>query len=761
MGLWQRELPECITLEVRPGVEPSGKPPVRIFLGSEASQFRPERVLVWSVEAVRDPSRVYEIHLMKELAGFDRRGWTTGFTNYRFAIAHFAGGRGRAIYNDEDQIYLTDPAELFDLEMGGHGYLAIAPTESSVMLIDCERMARVWSLAEAKHASKKAILRRSLAMPGVYGPLDGGWNARDGEYVEGRSHLLHYTTLHTQPWRPSPDRFVYDENPLAYLWHDLERGADEAGFFLFDRSRPSTRFRELARGHALRGAASCGGPPPLGCASLRGRFAALPAADPDEPEIAELVRASRAQSLLRYCPFDSPPTLVHDGVVARAALEAVPEDDVPWILDEMFRNARRFVFARVAETKPPDFANASAQSARAASRRRAKAGPRQGTSVVTPPGRWQDHFNAASRRHPSVHWELIVAGAQGPTRHRGGRFVGSGPPAVWVLEDSREASPRAALAVASALGWPWERRSAEGAAPPWPDLVLTAGARAAAAARRVRERALGRTRVVQIGADAGARACEFDLVVTPLSAGYYPHPNRFETLVPLTGNVAPGAEEAVRSWRERFEAAARPRITLLVGDTRGVPVASLRRLADDALALAREAAGSVFVVHRDELPGSVATALRHAESIERRALEPGDPVTRAHLELADAFVVAGDAEELLADVCARGKPVTLYPLPARRRLRESVRKAVASVARSKRGNDRGTIRPQQGLERLCARLIDRGTVRPPRDPQRMHAALARCGAARLHGDPIPSSGFRPLRETERVAARVRELLGAV
>ncbi len=741
MNLWRRELPECITLDVRPGVEPSGKPPVRIFLGTEASQFRPERVLVWSVEQVRDLSRVYEIHLMKELAGFDRRGWTTGFTNYRFAIPHFVGGRGRAIYNDEDQIYLSDPAELFDLEMGEYGYLAIAPTESSVMLIDCERMAPVWSLEEAKRGSKKAILRRTLATPGLCGPLDGGWNARDGEYVDGRSHLLHYTTLHTQPWRPFPDRFVYDENPLADLWHDLERSADEAGFFLFDRRRPSKRFRELARGHAVRAAASCGGPPPLGCASLRGRFAALPAADPDEPEIAELVRASGAQSVLRYHPFGPPPAQAHDGVVARAALEAVPEDDVPWLLDEMFRNAGRFVFARIAETKPPRPPNAP--------------------SVVTPPGRWQDHFEAASRRHPGVHWELIVDGAQGPTRRRGGRFVGSGPPAVWVLEDGREASPRAALAVARALGWRWERRSAEGAAPPWPDLVLTAGSRAAAAARRIRERALGRTRVVQIGADAGARACDFDLVVTPLSAGYYPHPNRFETLVPLTGSVAPGAEAALCSWRERFEAAARPRITLLVGDTRGVPVAALRRLADDALALAREAGGSIFVVHRDELPGSAAAALRHAESIERRALEPGDPVTRAHLELADAFVVAGDAEDLLADVCARGKPVTLYPLPARRRLRETVRKAVASVASAGRGNNRGTIRPQQGLERLCARLIDRGAVRPPRNPQRMHAALARCGAARLHGDPIPSSGFRPLRETERVAARVRELLGVV
>ncbi len=67
----------------------SGKPPVRIFIGSEAAQYRAERILVWSIEQVRDPSRVYEIFLMKELEGFDRGRWLTGFTNYRFAIPAF------------------------------------------------------------------------------------------------------------------------------------------------------------------------------------------------------------------------------------------------------------------------------------------------------------------------------------------------------------------------------------------------------------------------------------------------------------------------------------------------------------------------------------------------------------------------------------------------------------------------------------------------------------------------------------------------
>ena len=74
-----------------PATAPSPLPPVRIFLGTEEGQYRAERVFVWSILQVRDPARVYEIHLMKNLAGFDRRGWRTGFTCYRFAIPDFAG----------------------------------------------------------------------------------------------------------------------------------------------------------------------------------------------------------------------------------------------------------------------------------------------------------------------------------------------------------------------------------------------------------------------------------------------------------------------------------------------------------------------------------------------------------------------------------------------------------------------------------------------------------------------------------------------
>jgi hypothetical protein len=414
-----RRAPETIVLGVRKGYEPNGKPPVRIFLGTEASQFRPERVLAWSVERVRDPARVYEIHLMKEIAGFDRRDWTTGFTNYRFAIPDWAGRSGRAIYNDEDQLYLSDPALLFDADMRGHGFLAIAPRESSVMLIDCERMAELWNVDAARQGSKKALLRRALETPGLFGACDPQWNARDDEYREGRTHCLHYTTLHTQPWRPFPERFVYQDHPLAQLWHDLEREADAAGFHLFRRERPSAAYAALAaeRAGLRRGAAP-------------GRF---------EADLRELARSFGASRVLHHTPFAAAPGGQWDGVVVTAGLESVPEDDVAWVLDEVFAAAKRFVLVAVAPPAPAS-------------------GP-QGVCVVAPAARWPEHLEAASRRRPGIHWELLVAqpGAE-ILRHHGGRFAGDGPPRVWLLGEERAAEASVARVLADRLGWPHETR---------------------------------------------------------------------------------------------------------------------------------------------------------------------------------------------------------------------------------------------------------------------------------------------------------------
>jgi mitochondrial fission protein ELM1 len=698
----RREVPERIVLPVRPGARDSGRPPVRLFLGTERAQHRAERVFLWSIERVRDPGRVYEIWLMKDLAGFSDAGWTTGFTNYRFAIPHFAGRSGRAIYNDVDQIYLGDPGELFDLELGC-GFRAIAPDDSSVMLLDCARMAEVWTLEGAQRRSKPELLRAALAVPGLYGPLSGDWNARDGEYRAGRSKVLHFTTLHTQPWRPFPKQFVYQQNAHADLWHDLERDADAAGFLPFTKQRPSARW--LALGSPTR-------------------------------------------------------------------LEDAPDEDVPWLLDERFR------------------AGPVRERIRCERALRGREAPLARTVEW-----WTERFEAAARRHPEVSWEIEL---EVPGRARswwvgGGPRRADAPPRVWVLADDRPGNATQSIGLADALGWPYEMKRLQagplamlhnrllGASlagvdaarssplePPWPDLVIAAGRRTAPVALWIREQSDGRTRLVVLGRKGADLADLFDLSVTPEYGRLFPHPRRLVTSATLHA-VSRGrlAEAAVR-WKPKLEAAPAPRIALLVGGTSGQYVidASLaRKIARDVLAMAREAGGSVFATTSRRLAPAAADALcaELAGNAWVHRWKPNDDANPylGFLALADAIVITGDSEAMLSEATALGRPVYVYPLPERTSFRvlRAFRELVVSRALALPSNQRGTVRPQQGLEYWSARAIERGFVRPTRDLGRLHESLYSRGVARPFGTPFAAGNGEPLHELEGVAARVRRLMG--
>lgn len=49
-----------------------------------------------------------------------------------------------------------------------------------------------------------------------------------------------------------------------------------------------------------------------------------------------------------YPPYAELPSDAYDGVISTDVLEHCPEEDIPWILDEIFSYARKFVFANVA-----------------------------------------------------------------------------------------------------------------------------------------------------------------------------------------------------------------------------------------------------------------------------------------------------------------------------------------------------------------------------------------------------------------------------
>ncbi|MCL5775959.1 class I SAM-dependent methyltransferase [Limibaculum sp. FT325] len=406
--------PEVIRLDPVPGHQPSPKPPVRIFLGTEPRQYRGTRVFIWSVMQNRDPARAYEITLMSDLDGIPREGWKTGFTNYRYAIPHLAGNTGRAIYNDVDQIYLADPAEMFDLDMQGKGVLAITEKENSVMLIDCEVMAPLWTLEAVKAGKGHAHSKGVMSENGLYGELPGVWNSRDGEHPVPQIKCLHYTTLHTQPWKPFPEMLRYGENALGYLWHDMEKAADAAGYLMFTADHPSREFSALVALYQQMHET-----PETFAGHRLGKHV---------DSVAELVRKTGAETLLDYgagkgkeysriegephdsawrqvsvwpgvrvrCydpghpPFATLPDEQFDGVISTDVVEHLASFDVPWVIDQMFARARRFVFIVAAcypaEKILPDGRNAH--------------------TTQQPPYWWHTQMALAARRYPGIEWRL-------------------------------------------------------------------------------------------------------------------------------------------------------------------------------------------------------------------------------------------------------------------------------------------------------------------------------------------------------------------
>jgi FkbM family methyltransferase len=110
-----------------------------------------------------------------------------------------------------------------------------------------------------------------------------------------------------------------------------------------------------------------------------------------------------------YAPFRELPSDTFDGVVCTDVLEHCPEEDLEWIVSELFRFATRFVFATVAcwpaRKTLPDGQNAHV--------------------TIRPAEWWRERFAAAGARYPAIDWELrasVRSEARGGSIEREHRF---------------------------------------------------------------------------------------------------------------------------------------------------------------------------------------------------------------------------------------------------------------------------------------------------------------------------------------------------
>lgn len=159
----------------------------------------------------------------------------TEFSNYRFTIPQLCGHRGRAIWIDSDVICLGDICELYDTPMDDANVLAKSFKDDrgqtrwalSVSLYDCERTHFDLDLYTREMAAGKYHYNDLHQMTGAFlahhpfkvAAIDPNWNCYDE--LNERTKLIHYTNLHTQPWKVRGHR----HGALWFRYFDEARAA--------------------------------------------------------------------------------------------------------------------------------------------------------------------------------------------------------------------------------------------------------------------------------------------------------------------------------------------------------------------------------------------------------------------------------------------------------------------------------------------------------------------------------------------------------
>jgi len=321
----------------------------------------------------------------------------------------------------------------------------------------------------------------------------------------------------------------------------------------------------------------------------------------------------------------------------------------------------------------------------------------------------------------------------------------SDTPAVWVMTDGRAGNVACATGLAEALGYPfiektitlkppflwmppslWVFRTlgidvanSDALDPPWPDLLITCGRRSVGTALEIKRRSGGHTKAVHI-LDPHLDPGRFDLVSAP-AHDRLSGPNVISTQGSLNAVSDTRLAEAKELWRTTLGDLPGPRIAVLIGGRSKAyefDKSDAEAVAATLLTLQRESGGSLMVTASRRTGPEAGQALRDRLTGSDIFFwdGAGENPYWGFLAWADHIVVTGDSVNMTSEALATGQPVYTVDM-----------------------------RPKGGR---AGKL------------ERFHAGLRDAGLTRSFDGTLSAAGQTPLRETEKVAARVRELLSA-
>lgn len=359
-------------------------------------------------------------------------------------------------------------------------------------------------------------------------------------------------------------------------------------------------------------------------------------------------------------------------------------------------------------------------------------------------------------------------------------------PTVWILLGLGAGGNAQMIALAEALGWPYEtkrvaynnfnripnvllgasaisvdRARSASLAPPWPDVVIAGSRRSAPLARWIKKESGGKTRLVHL-MHTQAPLKHFDLVITTPQYRLPRLPNVLHNTGPLNPLPSERLEAAAASWRERLGQLPRPWVTLLVGGNSSAYVldtATAARLGRDAVAMVAANGGALLVSTSPRTPPAAADAMIAAlvcpKHVYRWRRDDPDNPYLAFLALADQFIVTADSASQLVEACQTGKPVQVFEWP-RRRPGSALKRWLLRWSEH-RGDSSSPPRGASG--RLFDWLVYVGLIKPPRDFEALRRALRQRGVLRDLGEP-PADRREPFDDMERAVERIQGLAGS-
>jgi len=363
-------------------------------------------------------------------------------------------------------------------------------------------------------------------------------------------------------------------------------------------------------------------------------------------------------------------------------------------------------------------------------------------------------------------------------------------PKVWVLLGNKAGGNGQLTSLASALGWPYEkkqlvfnplnrcpnlwlgasltslnRRRSSSLTPPWPDVVIAASRRSAPVARWIKKQSGGRTRLVHL-LHTQAPFELFDLIITTPQYCLPPRQNVLHNTMALNRIAPEHLTAAAAQWETRLVDLPRPYTVLLVGgnsSTYQLDLATAADLGRQASAHVRTIGGSLLVSTSPRTSSSAAEALLAAIDCPAHCYRwrPNDAENPylAYLALADSFIVTADSASQVIEACLMGKPVSVFEWPSQFPFWLRMKAAPRRWLERQRDqtNGRGRAERQNGLARLYDHLVYLGLIRPTRDFDAYWQALKQRGLIARFGEVAHALPHQPLDDMERAVARIRQL----